>query len=273
MNPAFPVAPRPGLRLLVLAALLWFPACAGTLTPPSVTPNPHRDALLLLPGFGYGQAGERTFRSLAPAMASDGIDLYVPAYLTRSGLASSRSKLERYIHDQHLDRYERLHVFAFIAGAWTINPLVDAGVLPNLASVVYDRSPFQERAPAVAVDRLRTLAWLRYGSTIFDVARTPYAPVTAPGVQVALLVESTPTKFIKHHEQAARAFGPFAFDCGAFRQRYDDCAYTPLNHDELYVGFADLWPELRAFIRTGRFSSAMTRTAPAGDPLADRQPR
>ena len=41
-----------------------------------------------------------------------------------------------------------------------------------------------------------------------------------------------------------------------------------LNHDELYVRFAEVWPEVLAFIRTGRFSSAADRTAPRGDPLA-----
>jgi hypothetical protein len=34
-------------------------------------------------------------------------------------------------------------------------------VIPNLATVVYDRSPNQERAPRVARERLRPLSWVR----------------------------------------------------------------------------------------------------------------
>jgi hypothetical protein len=45
-----------------------------------------------------------------------------------------------------------------------------------------------------------------------------------------------------------------------------------MNHDELYVRFAEAWPELLAFIRTGRFTSAADRTPPVGDPLARRRP-
>jgi hypothetical protein len=256
-------------RTVILAAAASFAACVGPLVRPPLAPaSPKRDALLVLPGFGYGRGAEKTFRSLAALMARDGVDLYVPTYVTRSGLAASRDKLERFIRENRLDRYERLHVFAFLAGGWTLNPLVERHALPNLASVVYDRSPFQERAPKIAATRLHFLTWLRYGSTVFDVARTPYPPFEAPDVKVALMVETAPTSFIRRYAGAARQDGPFAFGCGSFRQRYDDCLYLPLNHDEVYARFADVWPEVNIFIRTGHFSDAASRTPPLDDPLA-----
>jgi hypothetical protein len=140
--------------------------------------------------------------------------------------------------------------------------------LPNLTSVIYDRSPLQERAPRIAVDHLRLLAWVKYGSTVFELARTPYTPLIAPAVHVALMVETTPTSFVRRYEKPARAQGPFRFECDAFLQRYDDCLYVPMNHNELYVRFAEAWPELLAFMRTGRFTSAADRTPPVGDPFA-----
>jgi hypothetical protein len=254
-------------RIVVVVVAVSVSACAGTLPRPSIWPKPNDEALLVLPGFGYGRAGHHALRSLVPTAAAEGVDLYVADYLTREGLAGSREKLERYVRENHLDRYRQLHVFAFLAGAWTANPLLDRQVPANLASVIYDRSPFQERAPAIAVDKLRLFAWLRYGSTIFDVARTPYPPLDAPHVRVALLVESTPTSFIRNHAEAAQARGPFTFACDALGQRHDDCGYVPFSHDELYVRFPDLWPELRSFIRTSRFTGAMNRTPPAGDLL------
>lgn len=225
----------------------------------------------MLPGFGYGRAGGASLRALTASMARDGVDLYVPTYITRSGLAKSRAKLARFIRDNRLDRYERVHVFAFIAGGWTLNPLVEREALPNLASVIYDRSPLQERAPKIAVTRLPKRAWLRYGTTVFDVARTPYQALEGPGVKVALMVETVPTSFIKRYAEAARQDGPFDFACGALGQRYDDCLYLPLSHDEVYVHFADVWPEVRTFIRTGRFTAAADRTPPLGDPLPRRK--
>jgi hypothetical protein len=254
-------------RAAVVVAALSLSGCATVRHRPSVAPGHSPDAVLVLPGFGYGSAGARTFDALRPALAGEGIDLYVADYLTRGGLASSRKKLEQFMRINRLDQYERLHVFAFLAGAWTVNPLLERQMPPNLTSVVYDRSPFQERAPAIAVDKLRVLAWLRFGSTIFDIARTPYPSLDAAHVHVALIVESRPTSFIKGHAKAALAYGPFAFACADLHQPYDDCGFLPLNHDELYMKFGDVWPELRAFIRTGRFTSAMNRTPPAGDAL------
>lgn len=259
-------------RALAVCVSLASMACAGARPRPLVAPRVHAEAFLVLPGFGYGRAGERTFESLRPVLAEEGIDLYVARYLTRSGLESGREKLDRFIRDNRLDRYERLHVFAFLVGAWTINPLLEQQLPSNLASVVYDRSPFQERAPAIAVDKLRVFAWLRYGSTIFDLARTPYPSVTSSHVKVGLIVEAVPTSFITGHAQAAQAYGPFAFGCGDLHQRYDDCGYVALNHNDLYGRFNEVWPELRAFIRDGRFTSTMNRTAPDGDLLGRRRP-
>jgi hypothetical protein len=251
-------------RLAIFVGCACITACAGSTVRPSLIPaKPKTDALLILPGFGYSGDGENTLRSLVTAMAGEGIDLYVPTYIARSGLAESRMKLQRFIRDHRLGQYDRLHVFAFIAGAWTFNPMLETQTLPNLATVIYDRSPFQERAPRIAAEKLHFLTWVRYGSPVFDVAKMPYVPLAIPDVKVALLVETKPTSFIMHHEKTARSYGAFRFECDAFMQRYEDCMYVPLNHNELYNRFAEVWPELLAFIRTGRFSSAANRTPPA----------
>jgi hypothetical protein len=259
-------------RLIIIAASLSLAACAGPAVRPSLSPSkPKAEALLILPGFGYGRNADKAFRSLVASTADKGMDLYVAPFITRSGLASSRAKLERFVRENRLDRYERLHVFAFIAGAWTLNPLVERHELPNLVTVIYDRSPFQERAPKVAADELRFLTWVRYGSTVSDVARTPYPPLATPAVKVAIMVESTPTPFIKRYDNAARHYGPYEFECDSFLQRYDDCLYLAMNHDQLYVRFTEVWPELVTFIRTGRFSDAANRTLPVDHPVASRR--
>ena len=258
------------IRVALMCIATGFVACAGQIPRPTLAPIARRDALLVLTGFGYGRAGARTFRTIQPRVAAEGIDLYVPPYLARGGLGSSRSALMNLVQTYRLERYERLHVFAFLAGAWTMNPAIDR--LPaNLATVVYDRSPLQERAPTIAVEYLRPFAWLRYGSTIFDVARTPYPGINAPGVKIALLVESTPTAFIRRHERAARKMGAFDFDCDKLAQRHDDCGYVDFSHDELYEHFDEVWPQLLAFIRTGRFTNDMNRTPPSGDPFSRRR--
>ena len=132
-----PIARDCALRFAIVAATLCLTACAGPLAALSLSPvTPKGDALLVLPGFGYGRTGRNAMRSLTASMVSERVDLYVPTYVTRSGLATSRAKLHRFIRENRFYRYERVHVFAFIAGAWTLNPLVERQALPNLATVI-----------------------------------------------------------------------------------------------------------------------------------------
>ena len=182
--------------------------------------------------------------------------------MSRSGLAQSRERLAAFIRANHLERYDRVHVFAFIAGGWAFNPLAGTDVLPNLTTVVYDRSPYQERAPRIALDRLRWLAWIKYGSVVFDVARTPYVPMTAPAVRIGLVVETEPTRFIQRFAETARGYGPYDFACEAFGQPFDDCLYAILDHDQLYTRFSEVWPDVLAFIRRGQFTDSAERTRP-----------
>ena len=154
---AFRTALRRLLHICIAAALV-AAGCAGQIRP-ALTPTSRSEALLILPGFGYGRGAERTLRALAPEVAAADLDLYVPSYISRRGLDASRDRLRDFIREQRLERYDRLHVFAFIAGGWTFNPLADSPGLPNLATVVYDRSPLQERAARIATDHLHFLTW------------------------------------------------------------------------------------------------------------------
>src|SRR5262245_26692175 len=124
MNANCRLTSRFAARAAVVAAALSLTACAAVRPRPSIAPRHNPDAVLVLPGFGYGSAGARTFDALRPALANEGIDLYVADYLTRGGLSSSREKLQQFMRVNRLDQYERLHVFAFLAGAWTVNPLL-----------------------------------------------------------------------------------------------------------------------------------------------------
>ena len=255
---------RTAASSILLIACLAGIGCAGTIAPPKTAAAPAaREALVILPGFGYNTAGERAIRALAPSMREAGLDLYVPRYIQRSGLDDSREQLRRFLRDHRLDRYERVHVFAFLAGGWTFNALAEDGtVLPNLATVVYDRSPYQERAPRIAAEKLRLLARLRYGPVLFDMAKAPYPPLPRADIRVGLVVETVPTGFVKRFRTTARSYGPFAFECGAFAQPHDDCMFAAMSHDELYTRFGEIWPELHAFIREGRFTPTAKRTAP-----------
>lgn len=252
------------LGALLLAFLLT--ACASSVVPRAPQPET-REALLVIPGFGYSKKAERVFRAAQSALSAEDIDLFAPDYVAREGLDKSREELREFMADHQLDRYRRVHVFAFIAGAWTLNPLLDSTPQPNVASVIYDRSPMQERAPRIADDELHFLTWMVYGRPVFDVARTPYPPLATPGPRVGILVETKPTRLLRRFAKKALSYGPLRFECDSLGQRSDDCIYVDLDHDELYLRFIEILPEVLAFIRTGRFTDAATRAPPTQVPL------
>lgn len=263
-------------RSWLLIAWLSTTACAGTIAPPATTParppTDAREALLVLPGFGYSRGAERALRALESTLRADGFDLYVPTFIARSGLESSRENLRRFLAERRLARYERVHVFAFLAGGWTFNPMTaDAALLPNLATVIYDRSPYQERAPRIASERLGPLTWLRYGSVVSDVAKTPYPPLRRSNVNIGLVVETVPTSLVKRFAQTARSYGSYSFECEALAQPHDDCIFMALDHGKMYTRFGELWPDIRAFIRGGQFTAGANRTPPPEDAWATRR--
>ena len=226
---------------------------------------PRRDALLVVPGFGYDDKARRVISSTKNALAAEGIDLVVAEYLRRKGLGASRDALLEIYRERGLDRYDRVHVFAFIAGSWTLNPALADGQMPNVASIIYDRSPYQERAPRIAMDRLRIPTRLFYGNVLFEVARAAYPPLEKRDRRIGILVETRATGFLRRFAWTAERYGTFDFRCDAFAQPYDDCVYIDMNHDELYDRFPRVVPEVVHFIRNGRFSAAADRTPPVRD--------
>ena len=257
---------RLSYRAVIALVAVVLQACAGSVVPLAPVPA-QREALLVLPGFGYSQGATRKFRALRATLAADGVDLYTPSYIERGGLLESRDALRAFLAAHDLAAYSRVHVFAFIAGAWTLNPLLDSMPLPNLATVIYDRSPMQERVPRVADERLHFLTWVRFGQPVFDVARTPYSPLSATGPRVGILVETRPTRLVRLYAKSALSYGPLLFACDSFGQRFDDCAYVAYSHDELYTHFGEVLPEILAFMRDGRFTARANRVAPSGNPL------
>ena len=250
-------------RLYLVALLAMSAACASR----RPVPPPGREALLVIPGFGYDDRAGRIIRRTRDTLAGQGMDLFIAEYLRRGGVPSSRKALLDFYEKNNLHRYERVHVFAYIVGSWTINPAMGDSILSNVRTVIYDRSPYQERAPRVAVERLRFPAWFLYGSVLFDVAKSAYPPVDTAGRRIGILVETTPTGFIRRYAATAEGYGPFDFRCASLGQAYHDCAYVDLNHDEMYTQFPRILPDLLRFIRSGRFGDTLRRVPPARDSL------
>ncbi|MCE9598714.1 MAG: hypothetical protein K8S54_12160 [Spirochaetia bacterium] len=254
-------------RILVICTIFFLVSCNRSILPTQA--NRKEAALLVLPGFGYNGNGESAMRATVSIFKANGVDLFVADYVDRDGLKASQDRLGEFIDAHALREYNELYVFAFIAGAWTLNPYLETHSIQNLRGIIYDRSPYQERAPRLAAENLSIPTRIVYGLPVFDLAKASYPAMTLDGIRVGLLVESRPTSLLRYFANEANAMGPFDFSPTAFGQKADDCIYIQMTHDEMYVKFAELVPEIQHFISRKKFSPTADRRPPVGDLRGD----
>jgi len=231
------------------------------------------DLIIVVPGFGGDAEGTRHMLAWGEDIAHLGFDVRVADYICRRGVECSRDRLSEQIDAMRPETYARVHVFAYIAGTWSTNELLEVRDIPNLTSIVYDRSPSQERAPAAVVSRIRPFVWLGKGHVVADLAKWPYPPLVAePRPAVGILVETRVTTMIRMFKRAALKPGPFSYDPADLGEPYDDLMYTPLNHHQMYLNFHIIGPELVHFFQHGRFSDEAARERGPGDPFDRYEP-
>ena len=253
--------------LPISVVLLWGSGCSKDVVRVHDGAVEDREVVLILPGLGYDNAGIRHMEDFADTLYAEEFDVVVPNYLARRGLDRAIDNVNLTLDDYALRDYAGLHVFAYIAGTWAINTIMQEEELENLSSIVYDRSPLQERAPTLATTQIPVLAKLLFGSVIFDIADTPFPEVDLPDASVGIMIENVATAFILRNKEAALDMSPLSFEVEDLDQDYDDVVHLPLNHDDMYRSFDIVGPELIHFFQTGLFTDEAEREPLGGDPF------
>lgn len=224
------------------------------------------DLVIVLPGLGDSKKGRRHMAEWGEQ--TPGYTVVVPDYIERESVDASVASLEAFLEETDLTAYDEVHVFAYILGTWALNLYLEDHELPGLSSVVFNRSPIQERAPAVVHKRLTCATRIAFGPVLGDMADIPYPPVTLPeGVASGFIIENRATSLMRHFKRTAlKMFGPLDWSVQALQHPVDDHLYTWVNHDEMYVSFDVIGPELLHFFEHGRFSDQAQREPSELDP-------
>ena len=215
-----------------------------------------KEALLILPGLGDSNRGRRHQKSY---FSDKGYDLFIPDFKDRGSVEASVLKLEKFFFDNQLDEYKKVHVFSYIMGSWVINKFIQKEGKLNIASIIYDRSPLQERAPIVVAERIPLMGSIAVGKVVIDMSTIDYPPIEKEDIRIGLMVESTATPLINLFRKKTMSYGDIDWHALDFNQEYDDLIYTPLNHDELYLRFDVVGNDIVHFIQSGRFSPEARR--------------
>ena len=137
----------------------------------------------------------------------------------------------------------------------------------NLCSIIYDRSPLQERAPRVVSERMKWLGKMAVGNVVVDISGIPYPTIEKSNLRIGIIVESKATSIIRFFRKTTMSYGPIDWDNLDFKQDHDDLIFTRLNHDEMYYRFDLVGKDILHFLKSGSFREDARRTSFDWDPF------
>lgn len=232
-------------------------------------PRSQKEALLIIPGFGSRSQG---VGDIADYFRNKGYDLFIPSYISRDSLNVCVDKIDAFIKKNKLSEYKKVHVFSYIIGSWTINRWIVRNPENNIASIIYDRSPIQERAPYAITKDLPFFVKLLEGGIVAEFASIPYEPIVNDSTNIGVILESRATKLMRKHRETAMELGPLDWTVEGRKQDCDDHFYTLNNHDEMYHDFDVVGKQIFEFIKNGKFTADAKRTKPEIDPFTVKRP-
>lgn len=255
---------------LTLGILLATPACKRSIVirGSDESARPHR-AILVLPGLVGDQS---SWDALGDFFSGRGADLLLPDYISRRGVNASAENLEDFLDAVDIQRYDEVHVFAFILGGWVLNTLLQTYPFENLRSIVYDRSPLQERASSILMEEIPGLISLLTGDTVRSLRDTPYPQLNRSGIPVGILVETRATPLVRAFREEVLAMGPIDWSVPALGQPFNDHAYVPLDHHDMYRRVDTFGEEVLRFFETGSFSDHVRRSPPTSAEVWEKRP-
>ena len=227
-------------------------------------PLKEKEAILILPGFGSKIQGTL---HIADFFFNKGYDIYIPDYISRKSIEKCVTNLDKFIISYKLKEYKKIHVFSYIIGSWTLNTWINNNPINNIATIIYDRSPLQERAPYALVKDVPLLIRIISGKIMKEFSVTKYPTIAKNNLNIGIIIESKATKLLAKHKKSALDVGPVNWDVTNLNQNYTDKFYITLNHDQMYYRFDVSGNEIFYFIKNNKFTETAKRHPYTEDPF------
>jgi hypothetical protein len=229
-----------------------------------------KTALVVLNGFGDSKKNRRVQTEFFTSLD---YDLFIPEFILRHSLDESLDAFSDFYREQRLDEYDEVKVMCYIIGGYVLNRHIEKEGFGQISTIIYDRSPIQERAPIVAVDRICLISKIVYGDVLLQFSKVEITPLeSTEGVEVGLIIENKATSLMRKFQKAANKYGEYNFLPDQIDGNLDDYFHTVLDHDEMYVRFDVIGDEIKYFLENGRFTQEARRDRYEWDPFKKRKP-
>ncbi len=221
-------------------------------------PLHHKEALIILPGLEDSKKGRRNQKEY---FEQTKYDLYIPLFLSKNSFDQTVENFAHFYESNNLASYKKVHVISYILGSWVLNTYINEYGHQNISTIIYDRSPLQERAPRVVRDRIPLLGRLAKGKILDQLSHLPYPSINKEEINIGIIVENKATRLIRHFKKQTLSYGPINWDNLDFKECHDDLFFVPLNHDQMYTSFDIIGEDILHFIQKGTFKEDSKRTA------------
>ena len=223
-----------------------------------------KEAIIILPGFGDSKKGRKEQFEF---FREKDFDIYIPLYKDKETVDNCVKNFEMFYEDEKMSNYKKVHVFSYIIGSWTVNKYINDNGVKNIRTIVYDRSPIQERTPYVAYTYLKRIALAKIGPILKDFVNTPYPAILNDSINIGIIIENKATKFMRIYKKKTLRMGPINWQVDSLLQSNDDFFYTWLNHDQMYKRFDIVGNEIIFFINNGKFTDSAKKEKFNWDPF------
>lgn len=215
-----------------------------------------REAIVVIHGLG---GSKKKKKKIFKALKDSEYDIYIPDFLDHNSLDSCYSNFDNFWKEYQINDYKKVHVLSYILGGYVINRFIRERKDAHITSVLYDRSPTQERAPYVLVKNIPRLIRMIAGPVVEEFYKAGYTPVEKGEMNIGLIIESKATIMVKTFQESALDLGPYEYAPEKFNQDFDDFFYIPLNHFGMYTELSSIKSEIFEFCKNSRFSENARR--------------
>ena len=211
-----------------------------------------KTALIILNGFGDSKKNRRIQLNY---FKDKGMDIFIPKYKVRKSLNLSKEKFSKYYKDHELDNYKEVYFLCYIIGGYVLNEFIREKGIRNIKKIIYDRSPTQERAAKIGVDKLPLLSRIIYGNILFDFSKVKLKNLAKnKNLAVGVIIENQATSLMRFFEKASMKYGEYSFSIYDINTYNNDYFHTWLDHNMMYQRFDIIGAEILNFYKYSKFT-------------------
>ena len=224
-----------------------------------------KQALVILNGFGDSRKNRKIQQVF---FQEKGYDLFIPEYVEKKSLDLTASNFSSFYKINNLNKYKEVKFLCYIIGGYVLNQYIENNGQGKITTIIYDRSPTQERAPKVATERFPFISQILYGKVLADFSEIFINPLSnKDSLRIGVIIENKATRLMRFFEKTSNNYGDYNYNAEEIEMNLDDFLHTYLDHDLMYKRFDVIGQEIFYFLKKGKFTENAKRVKYNWDPF------